>query len=78
MSIHLEGKQVIAPVGEQGWLTPVRATFGDKSMWIFTCRCGESVTRKAKDVRQRTKRGEFQACLACVKKRKLEQKAAAQ
>lgn len=52
----------IAPVGEQGWLTPIRATAGSASDWIFECRCGERVVRRAKDVRKSVALGATPKC----------------
>ncbi len=53
---------VIAPVGEQGFLTPVRPTFGDPATYIWTCRCGATVTRPAKSVRKSVKDGATPRC----------------
>lgn len=53
---------VIAPIGEQGWLTPVRATAGSASDWIFICRCGTRVVKRAKDVRAAVSRGQTPKC----------------
>jgi hypothetical protein len=55
-------RPAIAPVGEQGWLTPVRATAGSASDWIFDCRCGTRVVRRAKDVRKSVSLGRTPKC----------------
>lgn len=55
-------RPVIAPVGEQGWLTPIRATHGSASDWIFVCRCGEQVVKQAKDVRKSVALGHTPKC----------------
>jgi hypothetical protein len=52
----------IAPVGEQGFLTPVRASAGDATYWHFVCRCGTKVIRKAKDVRKVVREGRTPKC----------------
>lgn len=54
--------QVIKPVGEHGYLTPVRATFGCKKTWIWTCRCGATVTREARHVRKSVNEGRTPKC----------------
>lgn len=62
-------RPVIPPVGEQGHLTPIRATRGSASDWIFRCRCGESVVRQAKAVRKAVELGRVPMCDACRKAR---------
>lgn len=53
---------VIAPTGEIGWLTPVRATWGCAKTWIWTCRCGATVTREARSVRKTEREGRTAKC----------------
>jgi len=65
--ICLPSKQAVAPIGIQGWLTPIRACAGDATHWLFSCRCGVQVTRKAKDVRKSVKLGRTPACESCAK-----------
>lgn len=66
---HLVGKATPAPVGEQGYLTPDHVTFGDSSIWIWKCRCGETVTRAVKVVRRAVKEGRTPKCSpACTGK----------
>jgi hypothetical protein len=55
-------RAVIAPVGEQGWLTPVRASAGSASDWLFDCRCGTRVVKRAKDVRKSVSQGRTPKC----------------
>lgn len=56
------GRPTIAPVGEQGWLTPIRPTAGDPASYIFRCRCGAEVTRVARFVRKRVREGSVPKC----------------
>lgn len=55
-------RATIAPVGEHGFLTPVRATRGCAATWIWTCRCGATVTRPAKSVRKSVANGATPKC----------------
>ena len=55
-------RPVIEPVGEHGFLTPVRATRGCSATWIWTCRCGATVTRLAKSVRRSIVEGAVPKC----------------
>lgn len=63
----LRPRAVIAPVGEHGWLTPVRPTAGDPATYIWTCRCGRTVTREAKGVRKAVALGRRPACESCAR-----------
>ncbi len=59
-------KRQIAPVGEQGWLTPIRATEANPEAWLFVCRCGETVVKVARHVRRAVKAGSCPACPSCA------------
>jgi hypothetical protein len=56
------GRPTIAPVGELGWLTPLRPTAGDAASYIFRCRCGTQVTRVARFVRKSLREGSVPRC----------------
>jgi hypothetical protein len=60
-------RPVIVPVGEHGWLTPIRATAGSAAHYIWKCRCGADVVRPAKDVRKSVKLGRTPACDSCAR-----------
>lgn len=56
----------ITPVGEHGWLTPIRQCHGDTQYWFWRCRCGDETTlRRAADVRKGLKRGATPRCVSC-------------
>lgn len=61
------------PVGEHGHLTPIRPTAGDRSIWLWKCRCGGDVTRQAKAVRKAVAAGRSPKCDACAKAERAEQ-----
>lgn len=50
------------PVGEQGWLTPIRAARSGGGYFIFRCRCGTEVSRIGRHVRTSVERGTVPKC----------------
>lgn len=61
---------MIAPDGEQGWLTPLRPSVSDRRFWFFRCRCGEQVLRQATGIRRVVREGGVPKCDACNQKAK--------
>lgn len=52
-----------APVGELGWLTPVRPSKSGGGMWLWRCRCGDAtVLKHARDTRAAVRRGQTPKC----------------
>jgi hypothetical protein len=60
--LYLRSKKAIAPVGEQGWLTPIAACAGDATHWRFRCRCNAECVKRAKDVRKAVAAGRTPKC----------------
>lgn len=50
------------PTSELGWLTPIRAARSGGGYWLFQCRCGESVSRLARNVRKSAEEGRTPRC----------------
>lgn len=53
-----------AVAAEYGWLTPLRKSKGDPSLWFFRCRCGTEVQRLLSGVRRLEKEGKVAKCSA--------------
>lgn len=53
--------------GEHGWLTPLQKSKGDPQLWLWQCRCGERIYKRAVDVRSSLKRGYVPRCKVTCK-----------
>ena len=47
---------------EYGWLTPIRATAGCAKTWLWSCRCGETITRECRQVLRAVREGREPRC----------------
>lgn len=47
---------------EVGWLTPVKPSASGGGHYVFQCRCGETVIRVARDVRNSANQGNVPKC----------------
>jgi hypothetical protein len=47
---------------EYGWLTPLRKSNGDPTLWFFRCRCGAEIQRLLGGVRRDVRGGKTPKC----------------
>lgn len=47
---------------EYGWLTPLRKSSGDPTLWFFRCRCGTEIQRLLGGVRRDVRGGKTPKC----------------
>lgn len=47
---------------EYGWLTPLRKSKGDPTLWFFRCRCGSELLRRIGEVRRVEREGKVAKC----------------
>jgi hypothetical protein len=50
------------PVGELGWLSPIRPASSGGGYYLFRCRCGAQVSRIGRHVRKSVERGTVPKC----------------
>lgn len=52
----------IRPVGELGFLTPIRPAAAGGGWWLWKCRCGTQVSKLARYVRKHAESGATPKC----------------
>lgn len=56
--------RALVPVGECGWLTPIKGAASGGGFWSFRCRCNTVVSRLARNVIRAVRDGGVPRCSA--------------